>query len=38
LGIEEYSRHAEWKNRQELIDAGFTRRDFLKMGLLTAAG
>ena len=27
-----------FKNRQELIKAGFTRRDLMKMGLLTAGG
>ena len=27
-----------FKNRQELIKAGLTRRDLVKMGLLTGAG
>jgi len=27
-----------FKNRQELIKAGFTRRDLIQMGLLTAGG
>ena len=37
--------HARWKemyrafkNRQELIKAGLTRRDLMKMGLLTSSG
>src|SRR5215210_4594832 len=34
----EKERQNATKNRRELIEAGFTRRDLLKMGLITSAG
>jgi FtsP/CotA-like multicopper oxidase with cupredoxin domain len=38
MGWQDKLRETARKNRVELIDAGFTRRDLFKLGLLTSAG